>query len=272
MTALLTAHICNEHNALVLNQTLASIRRFAPGARVVVADSASGWDVGSIAAPHGARVVRMRGDEGQLAALQLADTLPEFQQRLLFLQHSTPLRMCVAPLARACDGRMVSGVNSMAAPFWQRHALATQLLRALGVRNPGSMPVAEHCAIELTRKGWARARRLGLWAPAGSAPDEARTANGSGGGARSAGAAARPVLARLDLRTGSAQRELHQALEAVCGTLVSAANDWRPEHCSSAAHEALLRREHAESNYVAKVHGHTFRPGKESNCTVSDLS
>mmetsp|Transcript_18496 Transcript_18496/g.47608 ORF Transcript_18496/g.47608 Transcript_18496/m.47608 type:complete len:273 (-) Transcript_18496:26-844(-) len=246
---------CDAHNARILTDTLISIAQYAREAHLIVVDSGSAWDIRQIVhnTTHTATVHRLDHDDGQLGALRLIDQLGQKFHRLVFLQHSTPLRTCVPGMPAGCHVRPVVKESSMSNPFWQRHNLANEVLRAVGVRPPWNWTVFNHCAFEASAEGFHRMRSFGLWARTGfnGAPGVLTALDhlGAGLGAR---------RSRTTRMKGGVNLEMHQALEALCGAAAGAANSWRRSICTP------WLRSHAYY-YGDKRHGRSFV--KDGNCS-----
>ena len=110
------AHVHNRVNCRLLNDTLQSIRRHHPGQTTLVVDNDSPFSnaesvasaIGAVVrhgtAPPSCLVVRrQRPSRGQLGSWQAADALLRAQQmrrieRVVVLQHSTPIRGSLQPM------------------------------------------------------------------------------------------------------------------------------------------------------------------------------
>lgn len=218
----ITAHLCNQENVRLLNTTLASVRRYAPDAEVVVFDSSSPWPVAELclieAAAHPAQVVRVHrttADVGQLGVMCMLDSVKPLSSGLIFLQHTTQLTQCAADIAqrierKGCVAEILGTSISMERRFWREHHVTGMLLAALGtphnLRPPWNFAVAEHSTVFLSSEAWRRASELGLW--------------------RSNGTEQLPaVRALLDARSRRTSLVLiNQAVEAITGFLVAWCN------------------------------------------------
>lgn len=273
LTVVVTAHICDPQNARLLVATVSSIQRHAPQAHVIIVDSASAWDVARLVQNASVYDVRrLERDDGQLGALRLLELSGESFERLLFLQHSTPLVRCVPRMPQHCHARAIVRENEMDNPYWRKHELTHDLLRRLGVRPPWNWTVVNHCAFEVTATGFERMRAFGLWGTTGR-----EGALGMLSALAELGAG--PQGSRKTRMKGGVTLEVHQALEAICGAAAGAANMWRTGSSAkprlqlgpaaslrSLAGLALSPCGMLEDYYGVKKHGKSFV--RAGNCTT----
>lgn len=240
----ITAFICSERNARLLQSTLDSVARHAPRAQVHVFDSGSPWDVAALldGRPE-VRVHRLETDSGQFGALGLVGALKPPSASLLFLQHTTRLTHCVArrlEVCARCSAIILGGHRPISGPFWRAQTLVHRLLdvvgEPLGRAAPPAFHVAEHAAIALDPDAFARASTLGLWRSAST-----------------------PVLASVrDALSKASALDKNIALEALAGFIVAVSNNQTaaalessPQAgtpCCAEETKRLIKKEHGGSH------------------------
>jgi hypothetical protein len=241
-TVVITAHVCSEGQTRILATTLESVRRYAPGACVVLIDSSFPEELGPLP-PHVSATVRLDNDGGQLSALQRLGELGDggvARGRIVFLQHSTPLIACLSPRRNGCVVSFFSRKNNRVLRFYRTDPVSNGLLNAAGSSFPnGNFTPALHCAIDLMPAAHPAFAHFGLWPTAGEPA-----------------AAVRQAL----YRTYAGRRSLNAALEVWCGAAAALANGW-PNDQLTCFH----------ANVIKKVHGDTYdartcreRPGTPS--------
>ncbi|KAJ1624484.1 hypothetical protein T492DRAFT_1046574 [Pavlovales sp. CCMP2436] len=255
ITVAVTAHVGNALNAKLLESTLVSVGRYAPGALVLVLDTGSQWPIEQLFANITHSIERLRvhhvsSSRGQLGSLLAVDGLKPELTGLIYLQHSTALVQCAAAvlsMPSVCHQAVIlGGTRAVSKPFWAQHALANALLGLLSARlnvhPPWRFDVAEHSTVYFSASAWQTVARIGLWQ------------------SNATGTPQLPEVREL-LLTGKLQNRKYtmfdcgQASEMLTGFLVA----W----VQSTAHSLEPRRSPPlcrfnGNQYTLKVHGHSY--------------